>query len=349
MFPDRIRALKAYKTETSEAKIRLSSNELPYDFPKHLKENAFKKAFEGPLNLYPDPNARELKEAVSDFFQIPEENLLLGNGSDEIIYYISIAVGDPKEGILFPEPTFPMYRISAQVVGREAVGVPLKENFELDLERMLKEAKRCALAYFAYPNNPTANLFSKEAIRKIREKVKAVVIDEAYFHYSGETFQEDALSREDTLVLRTLSKIGLASLRVGILIAKTEIVRELEKVRLPFNLSTPSQKIASFLLREGKEFIEEAVKKVCAERDRLRAEMESIKGVEVFPSKANFLLFRTPVEAGVLHQELLKEGVLVRDVSYMEGLERCLRVSVGQPEENDAFLEALEKSLSRLL
>ncbi|AAC07813.1 histidinol-phosphate transaminase [Aquifex aeolicus] len=350
MIPQRIKELEAYKTEVTPASVRLSSNEFPYDFPEEIKQRALEELKKVPLNKYPDPEAKELKAVLADFFGVKEENLVLGNGSDELIYYLSIAIGELYIPVYIPVPTFPMYEISAKVLGRPLVKVQLDENFDIDLERSIEliEKEKPVLGYFAYPNNPTGNLFSRGKIEEIRNRGVFCVIDEAYYHYSGETFLEDALKREDTVVLRTLSKIGMASLRVGILIGKGEIVSEINKVRLPFNVTYPSQVMAKVLLTEGREFLMEKIQEVVKERERMYDEMKKIEGVEVFPSKANFLLFRTPYPAHEVYQELLKRDVLVRNVSYMEGLQKCLRVSVGKPEENNKFLEALEESIKSL-
>ncbi len=349
MIPDRIRKLRPYKTETSEAKVRLSSNELPYQVPDYLRKRIAEEVSKIPFERYPDPTASRLKEAVADFFGVSPENVVLGNGSDELIYYISAVIGD-EGGVYVPVPTFPMYEISAEVMGRPRVTVPLDKDFDIDLKESLKALLEipCSLAYFSYPNNPTGNLFSREKINRIRDKGLFTVVDEAYFSYSKESFLRDALAREDTVVLRSLSKIGMAGLRVGILIAKEEVARELDKVRLPFNVTYPSQVIALLMLTEGRDFIEESVSKVIAERERVLRELGSMEGVETFPSRANFILFRTHHPAKKVHSGLLKRGVLVRDVSYLPRLDRCLRVSVGRPEENDAFLEALRGTLREL-
>ena len=349
MLSRRLAVLKAYRTETSDAEVRLSSNELPYDPPPHLREKALRKLSEVSFGRYPDPAALELREAVAEFFGVAPENILLGNGSDELIYYLSMGVGELGDALLVPVPTFPMYEVSADALGRPKILVELDQSFDLNLQDILKalSERKTAMAFYSYPNNPTGNLFSRDRIESVRDRGIFTVVDEAYYHYCGETFLRDALSREDTVVLRTLSKIGLAGLRVGILIGKESIIAELNKLRLPFNITYPSQVIASVMLREGKDFIEDSVGKVIRERERLKREMEAV-GVEVFPSKANFLLFRTPFEAKALHGELLRRGVLVRDMSYMPRLERCLRVSVGKPEENDRFLEALYDSLKAL-
>lgn len=350
MLSKRLSRLKAYKTETTEAKIRLSSNELPYDIPGELKTLILEELKKLQLNRYPDPHSQELREIIGDFFGVPPENLMLGNGSDELIYYLSIAVGEFEQGVYIPIPTFPMYEISADVLGRPKVCVQLGSDFDINLEESLRrlDSEGAVLAYYSYPNNPTGNLFTKEKIERIRDRGLFTVVDEAYFHYSGETFLKDALERGDTVVLRTLSKIGLAGLRVGVLIGREEVVSELNKVRLPFNVTLPSQVIAKVVLKEGREFIENAVKKVVDERDRVFRELKGMKGVKAYPSRANFILFRTPFPANRVHSELVKRDVLVRNMSYLPGLEGCLRVSIGKPEENDAFLSALEESLKSL-
>ncbi len=350
MLAKRLNLLRAYKTETTPARVKLSSNELPYDLPEELRKKIDRELKKIPFNRYPDPHARELKEVLADFLGVPAENIMLGNGSDELIYYLSAVVGEQEEGVYIPAPTFPMYEISAKVFGRRVIQVLLDDSFDIDLEESLKsiEVNRVRIAYYAYPNNPTGNLFSRYKMEKIRNLGLFSVMDEAYYHYCGDTFVEDALNRDDTVVLRTLSKIGLASLRVGVLIGKEEVISELEKIRLPFNISYTSQVIAKVVLTEGKYFIDRSVNAVVAERERLYRELRGFKGVEVFPSRANFLLFRTPFEGKKLHRELLSRGVLVRDMSFLPRLKNCLRVSVGTPQENDAFLEALYNSLQIL-
>jgi len=350
VISDRIKKLSPYKTETTQAKIRLSSNELPLYLPEDVRIRIAKEVSKIPINKYPDPNATELKEVLSDHLKVKEENIVLGNGSDELIYYLSVAVGEPNRGVFYPVPTFPMYEISAKVFGRERVEVPLDENMDIDLPSSLSAIKTRSpiLAFISYPNNPTGRCFTKSKIESIRQEGLFTVIDEAYFHFSKKTFLEDAIKREDTVVLRTLSKIGMAGLRVGILIAKEEIAHEINKMRLPFNITYPSQVIARLMLTEFYPLIEECINTVIKERDRLIRELSQMEGIEVFPSDANFILFRSSFPAEKLHKELLVRGVLVRNVSYLPRLERCLRVSVGLPEENDAFLDALESSLRSL-
>ncbi|GBC89202.1 Histidinol-phosphate aminotransferase 2 [bacterium HR13] len=351
MISSRIKNLSPYKTETTQAKVRLSSNELPLRLPEEVKQKIAQEVAKIPINKYPDPEAEELKDVLSEHFGVKRENLVLGNGSDELIYYLSIAIGEFDSGVFYPIPSFPMYQISARMLGRKRVEVPLNQDMDIDLEASLRAIKDSSpiLAFFSYPNNPTGACFSREKIERIREEGLFTVIDEAYFHFSKKSFLKDALSREDTVVLRTLSKIGMAGLRVGILIAKEDVAYEINKMRLPFNITYPSQVIAKLMLTEFYPLIEECVSTVIKERDRLFQVLSQMEGVKPYPSDANFILFRSSVPADRLYAELLKRGVLVRNVSYMHGLEGCLRVSIGLTEENDAFLEALEDSLKNLI
>jgi len=350
MFSKRITHLKAYKTETSPAKVKLSSNELPYDLPDWLKERVKRAVAEIPFNRYPDPYATRLREILAELWGVGAENIVLGNGSDELILNLTIAVGEPYEGVAYPIPTFPMYRVCADTLGKPVYEIPLQRDLDIDEEatsRVLENYKP-ALLFISYPNNPTGNLFSREKLERLRKKVPLMVSDEAYYDFSGETYRDEAVKGENVVVLRTLSKIGLASLRVGALIGEENLVREMFKVKMPFNVTYPSQVIAEVVLTEGREFIEWAISQVVSERERLLKELQKMEGVEVFPSKANFFLFKTPFEAELVHKKLLERGVLVRNVSYLPNLERCLRVNVGKPEENDIFLETLGEVLREL-
>ncbi len=347
MISKRIKALAPYKTETTGARVRLSSNELSLQIPEEIKKHIGEEVSRIPFNRYPDPQAKELKEVIAYRFGVSPENIVLGNGSDELIYYLSIGIGEFHSGVFYPVPTFSMYGISAQVLGREKVEVSLNDEFDIDLHKSLEliRDKRPALAYFAYPNNPTGNCFRENSIRAIRDEGVFTIIDEAYYHYSKKTFLREALERTDTVVLRTLSKIGMAGLRVGILIGNQEVVKEINKIRLPFNITYPSQIIAILMLRDFYHIIEETVERVVSERQRVYKEMLKMEGIRVYPSEANFIFFKSLHLSGdELHKRLLQKGVLVRNFSYM--VANCLRVSIGEREENDAFLQALHEVLT---
>jgi len=351
MFSKRIKRLRAYKTETTPARIKLSSNELPYDLPDWLKKRIQEELAKIPFNRYPDPYATKLREVLAELWGVKPENLVLGNGSDELIHLLALAVGEPYEGVAYPVPTFPMYRVVADALGRPVYEVPLKKDLDLDAEGFEKvlDQYRPALMFISYPNNPTGNLFDRQTLNRLRKKVSLMVSDEAYYDFSGETFLKEALDpSQNVAVLRTLSKVGLASLRVGALVADEAIVKEIFKVKLPFNVTYPSQVAAKVVLTEGLDFIRWAVSRVVDERERLVKELQRMRGVKVYPSKANFFLFKTPFDADELHSALLKRGVLIRNVSHLPGLEGCLRVNVGKPEENEAFLNALGGALLEL-
>ena len=350
MFAKKVQNLSAYKTETSKAKVKLSSNELPYDLPQWLKEKIKKALADIPFNRYPDPYATELREILARLWGVKPENIVLGNGSDELILNLTIAIGEPYEGIAYPIPTFPMYRVCAQTLGRPVYEIPLGEDLDINEKATLEvlENYSPALLFISYPNNPTGNLFSRDKLERLRKKVTLMVSDEAYYDFCGETYIKQATEGQNVVVLRTLSKIGLASLRVGALIGEESIVRELFKVKMPFNVTYPSQVIAKVVLTEGIDFIREATQKVISERERLLRELQNLEGIKVFPSKANFFLFKTPFPADVVHKALLQKGVLVRNVSYLPNLQGCLRVSIGKPEENDFFLEKLHEVLREL-
>jgi len=357
MLSKNLRNLKPYKTETSPAQIKLSSNELPYDIPYELKEKIKKELEKIPFNRYPDPYAEELREILAERWGVKAENIILGNGSDELILYLTIAVGEPYEGIAYPIPTFPMYRVVAETLRRPFYEIPLNEELEIPEAEFLQflENYNISLVFISYPNNPTGNLFSKITLEKIRSKLKEkeglMVSDEAYYDFSKKTFIKEAVkTNSNIVVLRTLSKIGLASLRIGALIGEENLVKEFYKIKLPFNITYPSQVFAKVLLTEGREFLDWAVNTVISERERMFQALKNMEGIsKVFPSSANFILFKTPFPANEVHKELLKRGILIRNVSYLPALRNCLRVNIGKPEVNTIFLENLQEVLKNLI
>jgi len=295
-------------------------------------------------NRYPDPEAKELKKVVGSYFGISSKNLLQGNGSDELISSLITTFGGP---VLYPVPTFSMYEIISQALGEKGIAVPLDRSFDLDLERVLRtiRSQNPKLIFLSSPNNPTGNCFSSEKILKIIAKSKGiVVVDEAYQPFSSQKgFLPFLKDYQNLVIMRTLSKIGLAALRLGFLIAHTEIIREVNKVRLPFNLNSLSQALAITAMKDKKR-LRSSIGTIIRERDRLQEEMEKIRGIVSFPSEANFILFRVKDPDGVYHS-LLRRGVLVRN---MQGtIKGCLRVTVGTPEENTLFLKGLKRIFTK--
>lgn len=334
-----IRNLRAYSAKEIPCKVKLDANESPYALDS---EKVIKAAGTLKTNRYPDPEAKELREVVARRFGVRPENILQGNGSDELISYLITTFGGP---VLFPVPTFSMYGIISRALGEKALPVALDREFDIDIQKTLKTMKRerPKLVFLSSPNNPTGNCFSSEKILRIIDSSKGiVVVDEAYQPFSSKKgFLPLMKDYRNLVVMRTLSKIGLAALRLGFLIADPEIIGEVNKVRLPFNVNSLSQQIAIVALRNAKG-LDSTIRRIASERERLLKEMEKIRGVTPFPSEANFILFRVKEPDGLYHA-LLKRGVLVRNLN--DSVRGCLRVTVGTPGENTAFLRALSLSL----
>lgn len=332
-------ALTAYQAKATPCSIKLDANESPYGFPE-----AAAAAASVATNRYPDPEAGGVKRILSKTLGVAGNRLLQGNGSDELISCLIMTFGGP---VLFPVPSFSMYGIIAQSLGQQPVPVPLDAHFDLDLAAMLAAIRRRKpkLTFLSSPNNPTGNCFSAERILKILDASSGiVVVDEAYQPFSSEKGFLPLLDDYPNLViLRTLSKIGLAALRFGYLVASPEIVAEVNKVRLPFNVNSFSQAAAEqALVRRAA--LRAAVSAIVSERDRVFSRLLSIDGVQPFPTEANFILFRVK-NARRVHKGLLSRGVLIRDIS--DAVPESLRVTVGTQKENNAFLKALEKTLGQ--
>lgn len=346
---ERLKRLKPYKTETTPCKIKLSSNENPFELPLWLREKISKAIREVPLQRYPDPHSTELKEVIADFYGVKPENIVLGNGSDELIHLLITVADDYNRPVMYPVPTFPMYQVSADIVGRKKVEFLLDENFQLKKENIDKALeKNPVLAFYASPNNPTGNSFDRELILYTANKGVFTVVDEAYIHFSDkENFVNEALKRDNLVVIRTMSKIGLAGIRLGVLIAREDLAFELDKARLPFNITYPTQVIGKIVLTEGREAIEKSIKIIRLERDKLIEKLKKFKSIKVYPSDANFFLIRVP-NGNLLHKKLIERGILVRNMNHLPNMENCLRVSIGKPEENSAFYRNLLKILKEL-
>jgi histidinol-phosphate aminotransferase len=327
--------LTAYHAKEIPCRIKLDANESPYGFSASLTAAATL-----PTNRYPDPEAKKFKNLMAKELGVSPENLLQGNGSDELIWYLIATFGGP---ILYPVPTFSMYGIVSQALGAEKIEIRLDKGFDLDLERILSAMRKAKpkLIFLSSPNNPTGNCFSSDKILKIIEASRGiVVIDEAYQPFSSQRGFLPLLNDYRHLaILRTLSKIGLAALRFGFLIADIQIIEEVNKVRLPFNINSFSQAIAVAAFKE-KRFLHSSLKKIVSERERLFKELESIAGIKPFPSEANFILF-TVKDPDKVYHALLKEGILLKNMKDL--IHGGLRVTVGSPEENSAFLKTLRR------
>jgi len=340
-----VRKLRAYEAPEIPCKVKLDAQENPYSLPENVRVKILKALKPVLLNRYPDPGAKELKKIIADRIGAKTENIMLGNGSDELIQAIIMAFGGPSKKVLYPVPTFSMYGIITRSLGQIPIEVQLKNDFDLDKNAMFSTIKkeRPAVIFLSYPNNPTGNCFSRGmVIEIIRKSDAAVVIDEAYFDFSKKTFVPMLKDYENLIILRTLSKIGLAALRLGVLIARPEIVREINKVRLPYNVNSLSQRTAKVVLRNDR-VIDKQINAIIKERKGLYKRLLKMDGITPFPSEANFILFRTDNDASnKIFQRLIDKGILVRNMNQKGLLNNCLRVTIGTPEENRRFLNALK-------
>lgn len=341
-----IRALAAYQVQEASGLIKLDAMENPYTWPEALRREWAEMLARTDVNRYPDPGARELVKVLREVAGIPGDmEVLLGNGSDEIIQIIALALGGSGRALLSVEPGFVMYRMIATFCGLEYVGVPLREDFSLDMPALkaAMERHQPAVIFLAYPNNPTGNLFDEAELVEIIEAAPGlVVIDEAYQPFTDATFMGRLGAFPNLLVMRTVSKLGLAGLRLGYLAGPKAWLEELHKVRMPYNINILTQVTARFALSHH-DLLDRQTAAIRAERTRLFQALEAIPGLTPFPSQANFILVRTePGQAGRLFQRLKAGGVLVKKLHGSHPLlEECLRITVGTPAENDRLLSLL--------
>lgn len=346
-----IRALAAYHVPPAQGLIKLDAMENPYLWPEPLLDAWLAKLRHVALNRYPDPAATDLKARLRSAFAIPAEHeLLLGNGSDELIQLLAMAVAQPGRTILAPEPSFVMYRMIATFAGLDYVGVPLRaDDFGLDRGAMLRaiEHQQPALVFLAHPNNPTGNLFDPAVVRELIEAAPGlVVVDEAYSAFADHSFMSSLGQYPNLLVMRTVSKMGLAGLRLGLLAGPPAWLAELDKLRLPYNINVLTQASAEFALAH-KHVLDEQTAAIRTDRQTLYEALCEMEGVQVYPSQANFLLLRLAEgKADGVFARLREQGVLIKNLNGAGGaLRNCLRVTVGKPEENQRFLEAFAQAL----
>ena len=345
-----IRELSAYHVPDASGFIKLDAMENPYHWPEDKISEWLELLRTAELNRYPDPRARALKERLREVMAVPEDAaILLGNGSDEIIQIIVMAMGGEGRGVLSVEPGFVMYRMIADFCGMDYVGVPLREDFSLDAAAVLAAIGKHqpAVVFLAYPNNPTGNLFDKADMRRIIAAAPGVVVvDEAYHAFADDSFMPLLAEYDNLLVMRTVSKMGLADLRLGMLAGAPAWLDEFDKLRLPYNINVLTQLSADFALQHAA-MLASQTEQIKQDRQQLLTRMQALEGLEVYPSRANFLLFRVaPGRAGAVFEGLKAEGVLIKNLDPAGGLLRdCLRVTVGTPGENAAFLTALQKVL----
>ena len=338
-----IRALEAYAVAKAEGMVKLDAMENPHPLPEAKKAAVAAALAQVPINRYPDGGADAVRAALRRAFGIPASlELMVGNGSDELIQIITATLARPGATMLAPEPSFVMYRLNAIHSGMRFVGVPLAADFSLDAPAMLAATARegPALTYLAYPNNPTGNLFAASEVEEvIRAAPGLVVVDEAYHAFAQASFLPRLHEFANLLVLRTVSKVGMAGLRLGYAVAAPEWIAEFNKLRPPYNVNALTQAAVTALLADTA-WLDEQARAIRAERERLAAALARLPGAKVFPTQANFIVVRV-ADAARWFEGLRARRILVKNLDgWHPLLAQCLRITVGTPAENDLVLAA---------
>jgi len=346
-----VQGMHGYAVQPSAGLVKVDTMENPFRLPPALRRALGERLAEVALNRYPAERGDVLRAELARHARMPAGcDLMLGNGSDELISLLTLAADVPGNVVLAPLPGFVMYEMAARLQGLRFVGVPLTPDFELDGPAMLAAVRehRPAIVYIAYPNNPTANLWDDDVIDAIIEAAPGlIVIDEAYQPFAARDSLHRLERHEHVLLMRTMSKFGLAGVRIGYLMGRAPLIAELDKVRPPFNVSVLNCEAALFALEHADEYARQAAT-IRAEREALAREFAALPGVRAFPSEANMILVRVP-DAKRVFEGMRARGVLVKNVSGLHPLlANCVRITIGTPEENPLTLAALRGALSEL-
>lgn len=348
VFRQDIQSMHGYAVQPSAGMVKLDTMENPFRLPAALREELGRRLADVALNRYPAERGNVLRAELARHAGMPADcDIMLGNGSDELISLLAMGCDVPGATILAPLPGFVMYEMSAKLQGLKFVGVPTTETFELDLPAMLAAVRehQPALVYLAYPNNPTANLWDAAAIDAIIDAAPGlVVMDEAYQPFASRDSMERLRRHEHVLLMRTMSKFGLAGVRIGYLIGRKPLITEIDKLRPPFNISVLNCETALFALEHAGEYARQATL-IREERDKLQGLLRAIPGVTPFQSDANMILVRVP-DSKKCFEGMRARGVLIKNVAFMHPtLHNCVRITVGTPDENVKMIEAFKASL----
>lgn len=341
-----VRALEPYGLVSQRARIKLNQNENPWDAPLQIKEETLKRLRDRVWSRYPGLYAHELNERLARFSNWKPEGIIAGNGSNELIQAILMVAAGAGRRVLISEPTFTLYRQISTVLGSEVVSLPLTPDLTYDVDALQRsiETLQPAVTIICSPNNPTGCVMNQTDLSLLLQAARGlIVIDEAYVEFSGQSARPLLETHANLVVLRTFSKaMAMAALRIGYLMANPDLVREIAKAVLPYNLNTVSETAAKVALEMYEARLSSLVSMICRERERLSSELEKIPRLTPMPSAANFILIRSELPVKQVFNDLMRREILVRDVSSYPMLQNCFRVSVGTPEENNALLQALQ-------
>jgi histidinol-phosphate aminotransferase len=346
-----VQSMHAYAIQDSAGMVKLDAMENPFRLPPELQKALGERLGALAFNRYPDGRVNDLRRELAAHAGMPEgHDIMLGNGSDELISLLALACDVPGASVLAPVPGFVMYAMSAQLQGLDFHGVPLTVDFELDEAAMLNAiaAHKPSIVYLAYPNNPTGNLWNDESIKKIivAQGLQGglVVMDEAYQPFSSRTYLDRMAQHKHVLLMRTLSKFGLAGVRLGYMMGPKALIAEIDKVRPPYNISVLNCECGLFALSHADVFADQA-KELRRQRDVLQGALADLPGAQAFPSEANMILVRF-TDAAHTFDKLKAQGILVKNVSKLHPLlNNCLRLTVGTDAENKQLLLALKDAL----
>ena len=346
-----VQGMHGYAVQPSAGFVKVDTMENPFRLPAALRRALGERLAEVALNRYPAERGDVLRAELAKHANMPEGcDIMLGNGSDELISLLTLAADVPGNVVIAPLPGFVMYEMSAKLQGLKFVGVPLTPAFQLDGPAMLAAVRehQPALLYIAYPNNPTANLWDDSVVDAIIEAAPGlVVIDEAYQPFAARDSLERLRRHEHVVLMRTMSKFGLAGVRIGYMMGRKALIAEVDKLRPPFNISVLNCEAALFALEHVDEYAKQAAT-IRAEREKLASEIASLPGVHAFPSEANMILARVP-DAKRVFEGMRARGVLIKNVSGLHPLlVNCIRITIGTPDENPLTLAALRGALEEL-
>lgn len=344
-FRDDLKKFKNYNVLCQNAKIKLDANESFINIMDECKEEIVKTVENINLNRYPESDSLELCSVYSDYLGVPNKNVIAGNGSDQMIQVIINTFIEKGDKVVTLNPEFSMYQYYTEVSGGKNIKVQTDENFKCDISYLIDKvnSENAKIFVFSNPCNPTGAIMDEEDIVKIiRGCNSIVVLDEAYTEFYGKSFIKRFNEFKNLIVLRTCSKIGLAALRIGFLIANDDLMNEIKKVKPPFNVNTVTQKIVSAVFKR-KDIVRKNIDEIVAGRNYLYSELSKIKGIKVYPSKANFVLISLP-DCEKVNKKLLERGIQVRSFKD-ERLKNCLRITAGKREENDMLLNAMREIL----
>jgi len=334
-----------YITPELNCAIKMDANENPFTIQEPLRKKLLEEIGRVDLNRYPVAGAPRLRERFAKYYGVNKNMIMLGNGSDELIQILCMAFKGKIKGVLVPVPAFSMYKIIAVNTGNKVVEVPLDNNFDLDIDAITGRIKDNfpALIFLSCPNSPTGNLFSRKKIETIIKKTPGiVVIDEAYASFSGQSLLSLMKKYDNVIFLNTLSKLGMASIRLGFLIGNSDIVAQLDKVRLPYNINSLSHAAAGFFLDYKEEFSKQ-INEIAKRREELYQGMKEIRGIKPYPSLANFIFFSCSFDSNRIYSRLIAEGIIVKNLNIPPLMPDCMRVTVGSKKENETFLKALKR------